>query len=137
MKLSNYPLIVTDSPFVLAKVYGQGLIGCLVASPQLMVSSTQGVEPNEILCPIESWLAPEPKTLYLITEKLKRFCDDGYYTESIGYQRHLVSVLNQLKSQCQKLSSRLICFTVDQKTSGTQIANIIKQHEAQLPILFG
>lgn len=119
----------------MAKVYGEGLIGCLVASPLSLASNPYKGEPEGILSPIYNWLAPFPKKLYLIEEKLKRFCENGYYTESIGYTRHSDTILKELERQCRKLSSSLTCITVDKKASGSQIVEIIKQHEANYPLV--
>ena len=128
LRLSNYPVIVTSSPFILAKIYWEGLIGFLVPNPIVLVSNPQTGELEGIIRELYDWLAPYPKRLYLIEEKLTRFCQNGYYEESTGYREYLFNILEKLEAQCRRLSTNLTCITVDKKTSGHQIVEIVKKH---------
>ncbi|HAC62694.1 MAG TPA: hypothetical protein DCF68_03950 [Cyanothece sp. UBA12306] len=128
LQLSNYPVIVTSSPFILAKIYGSGLIGFFVPSPLALVSNPQRGEPGGIITELYNWLAPCPKRLYLIEEKLTRFCENGYYEETNGSREYLSNVLQKLSAHCQKLSTNLTQITVNKKATGSQIVKIVKKH---------
>ncbi len=128
LQLSNYPVIVTSSPFILAKIYWSGLIGFFVPSPLALVSNPQRGEPGGIISELYNWLAPCPKRLYLIEEKLTRFCENGYYEETSGSTEYLFNVLQKLSAHCQTLSTNLTHITLDKKATGHQIVKIVKKH---------
>lgn len=128
LRFSNYPLIVTSSPFILGKVFSEGLIGCLISNPISLISNPDRGEPEGILEPIYNWLAPFPKKLFLIEEKMKRLDEDGYYSENIAYQKYFSSIIPKIEYQCQKLSTSLTIINVDPLASAKQIVEKIKKH---------
>ncbi len=130
LSLSNYPLIITNSPFILAKVYGEGLIGCFVPSLMTLVSSFQKGEQEGILRELYNWLAPHPKKIYLIEEKFKIFGQEGYYTEIEEYSNYLSSILQKLEDQTRKFGSHVTYITVSKKIRGSKIVEMIKEQEA-------
>ncbi len=130
LSLSNYPLIITNSPFILVKVYGEGLIGCFVPSLMTLVSSDKKGEQEGILRELYNWLAPHPKRIYLIEEKLKRFCQEGYYTETEEYSNYWPTRLQKLEYQTQKLGSHVTYMLVSKKMKASLIVEMIKEQEA-------
>lgn len=130
LSLSNYPLIITNSPFILAKVYIEGLIGCFVPSLMTLVSSDKKREQEGILREIYNWLAPYPKRIYLIEEKLKRFCQEGYYTPTEEYYNNWLNIRQKIDYQTQKLGSQVTYMLVNKKIKGSKIVEMIKEQEA-------
>ena len=130
LSISNYPLIITNSPFILAKVYGEGLIGCFVPSLMTLVYSDKKREQEGILRELYNWLAPHPKNIYLIEEKLKIFCQEGYYTETEEYYNNWLNIRQEIDYQAQKLGSQVTYMLVNKKIKASKIVEMIKEQEA-------
>ncbi len=77
-----------------------------------------------------NWLAPHPKKIYLIEEKFKIFCQEGYYTEIEEYSNYLSSILQKLEYQTRKFGSHVTYITVSKKIRGSKIVEMIKEQEA-------
>ncbi len=79
LKYSDYPLIISDSPFVLAKVYTEGLIGGFCASilsiASVEIKSNQGFGSGnkKIKREIYEWVKPCPKKVLSSKRNRKSF----------------------------------------------------------------
>ena len=129
LRLTNYPIIVTTSPFILAKAYCEGLIACFVPSLISLVSNSKNGEQEGILKDLCDWISPCPKNIYLVEENLKKVDEDYIYEEIPGYEKILKNTLFNLQAQCYKLSSSVNYFSVDYNIKGSELVKIIRQKE--------
>ncbi len=135
LRLSNYPIIVTSSPFILAKAYGEGLISCFVPSFISLVSNPKNGEPQGILSDLFEWLSPYPKNVYLVEENLNKMAQDDIYEETEGYKQVFRYTFALLQDQCHKLKSSVTYLPIDKKASGNQLVKMIKEKETIPPFL--
>jgi predicted nucleic acid-binding Zn finger protein len=132
LKYSHYPLIITNSPFILAKIYTEGLIGGFVPNILSIASSKKfhrgfSQTPKKIRSEIRQWVEPYPKNVLIVQEPQKRFCQQENYTELEDYQSTLKEVLEKTNSNLKQISSSISQIEIDQKTTSNQLVEKIKQ----------
>lgn len=129
LKLSNYPLLVTSSPFILAKAVWEGLLCCFVPNILSLVNNPPKYELPGIHSRLYEWLKPFPKNVYFLDEKLRAFHKDSFYSENPQYKKSLPNIIDKLNSACHSFGANFDYLNLENKTPGEEIVKTIKQKE--------
>ena len=132
LKYSSYPLIITDSPFILAKVYTEGLIGGFVANI-LSLSSVNQKSSYGIKKEIYEWVKPSSKKVLIVQEKQKKFCQEGYYTELKDYSTVMGKAIENTNFHLKLIGSSISRIEVDKKITSPHLVEKISQKLNLLP----
>ena len=134
LKYTSYPLIITDSPFILAKVYTEGLIGALVtnilsiASIERESTSSRSTAIKGTRKEIYEWIKPCPKEILVVQEKQKKFGQQEYYTELEDYSTAINQGFKKTNSSLKQIGSSISQIEVGKKiTSRTLVKRVLQQ----------
>ena len=133
LKYSDYPLIITDSPFILAKVYTEGLIGGFVPSmlsiASVEIESNQGFgsATRKIKREIYEWVKSCPKKVLIVQEKQKKFCQQGYYVELEDYFIAESKAIEELNSSLKQIGSSISRIEVETNIASSCLVERVSQ----------
>ncbi len=128
LRLSNYPLIVTDSNFILSTLSGSGLIACLIPSLITLVGKTDdNREQNGFLNAIYHWLTSCPKPLIIVEQEWFPFSDLATkpYQFNPDYLKCKQEVFERAKTLCDEINVPFFHFSIDTKNSSSNLLTLI------------
>ena len=135
IEYTNYPLIITDSPFVLSKVNSESLIGAFVPNI-LSIASVNRKSPflpnlikKEINKQIYQVVKPCPKKIVLIEEMQRPFCFSKAkpYTVLEDYSNVLSKAIEYTNQKLNKIGSSICHIEVETSITSSSLVEIILQ----------
>lgn len=133
LKYSDYPLIITDCPFILAKIYTEGLIGGFVSSILLIASVekklSQGFASGKrkIKKEIYEWVKSCPKKVLIVQENQKKFCQQKDYIEIEEYSIAVSKAIEKVNSNLKQIGSSITRIEVERNITSSCLVQRVSQ----------